>query len=243
MSDLRVDAVFLDLDSTILDESYVIAASIAACTVIAAEHPELDAAALGRANYEAWSAYWPEIELGWVLGTVSTDELRHETWHRTLDRFGASSEELIARASEVHHEFELAEYLPFDDVVPLIEELRGRGIKVVVITNGASDVQREKLEVLGLTDLVDGVVVSGELGIEKPDPRIFAAALAVAGVAADRAVHVGDSLRSDVGGALASGITAVWLNREDAVLGPDDPAPDLEVASLAELGVLIEGRG
>ncbi len=235
MNNLPVDAVFLDLDATILDEGYVVAASLAACRVIAAENPELDALALARANYEVWDAYWPEIELGWVLGTVSTDDLRHETWHRTLDRFGASSEKLIARASAVHHEFELAEYLPFDDVVPLVDELRGRGVRLVVITNGASDVQREKLDVLGLTDRFDGIIVSGELGIEKPDPRIFDAALAVAGVSADRAVHVGDSLRSDIGGALASGITAVWLNRTGAVRGPADPQPDLEIGSLDEL--------
>jgi HAD superfamily hydrolase (TIGR01549 family) len=243
VSDRRLDAVFLDLDATLLDESYVVVASVATCRVIAGEHPQLDAAALAQANYEVWTEYWPEVELGWVLGTVSTDELRHETWHRTLDRFGASSEEIIARASALHHEFELAEYLPFDDVMPLINELRGRGVKVVVITNGASDVQREKLDVLGLTDLVDGVIVSGEFGIEKPDPRIFAAALAVAGVTADRAAHVGDSLRADVGGALASGITAIWLNRADAALGPNDPSPDLEVASLAEVALLLDQRG
>jgi putative hydrolase of the HAD superfamily len=234
----RFDAVFLDLDSTLLDESYVVVASVSACQAVAREYPGLDAAALAKANYEVWMAYWPEIEDRWVLGTYSTDELRHETWRRTLARVGRDDEALLARVIEAHHGFELAEYPAFEDVSAALDVFRSNGVKLVVVTNGASDTQREKLDVLGLTDRVDAIMISGELGVAKPDPRIFEAALSAAGVPADRAVHIGDSLRADVGGALAAGVTAVWLNRTGATRAATDPVPDFEVDSLAGLVAL-----
>jgi HAD superfamily hydrolase (TIGR01549 family) len=232
---VSADAVFLDLDSTLLDESYVVVASVAACRVLGNEHPELDAAALAQANYEVWMRYWPEIERDWVLGALTTDELRIETWRRTLVRFGRDDDAVVARVAAVHHEFELAEYRAFEDVHRTVDALRDRGVKLVVVTNGASDTQREKLDVLGLTDRVDAIIVSGELGVAKPDPAVFEAALAAAGVSADRAAHVGDSLHADVGGARAAGITAIWLNREGIELPTAGVRPDRVIRSLDEL--------
>jgi putative hydrolase of the HAD superfamily len=72
------------------------------------------------------------------------------------------------------------------------------------------------LEQLELTHLLDGVVISAEHGAAKPDPSIFARALAVAGVSASKAVHVGDSVDVDVEGARAAGIEPVLLRRDNS---------------------------
>jgi putative hydrolase of the HAD superfamily len=234
-----IGAVFLDLDATLLEENYVVVASVAACRQIAREHPELDAEALARANYEVWMRYWPEIEHDWILGTLTTDELRTETWRRTLVRLGSDDEAIVARVATVHRGFELAEYRPFEDVLPTLDTLRRLGVRLVVVTNGASDTQREKLDVMDITRRVDAIVVSAEVGVAKPDPAIFEAALAASGVRADRAAHVGDSLKADVGGALASGVRAIWLNREGAELLVDAPRPDHVIRSLDELPTLL----
>jgi phosphoglycolate phosphatase-like HAD superfamily hydrolase len=66
----------------------------------------------------------------------------------------------------------------------------------------------EQLERTGLTPLLDGALSSAEVGAPKPDPEIFARALALAGASPEEALHVGDDVEADVGGALAAGLRA-----------------------------------
>ena len=109
------------------------------------------------------------------------------------------------------------------------------GVRVLAVSNwdaGLAGVLQE----VGLLSLLDGVVSSAQVGAAKPDPAIFRAALARAGVAAAHAVHVGDSPAEDVLGARAVGIRAVLLHRDPAAPVPGGLPPDTEViASLAAL--------
>jgi putative hydrolase of the HAD superfamily len=235
-----VGAVLIDLDSTILDEAYVARASYAACVVVAGERPELDPIALAKANFEAWMGYWPKAEIPWILGQLGTDKLRFETWRRTFERFGVDDPAFITHVAKLHYEIELGEYRAFDDVAVILDSAAAHGVKTAVVTNGASDTQREKLRILGIIDRFDALIVSADTAVAKPDPGIFERALSQLGASRSSTVHVGDSLRSDVGGALAAGIGAIWLNREGAERGEDDPVPDREVASLAEVAALWE---
>lgn len=94
-----------------------------------------------------------------------------------------------------------------------IAALRGQGLRVGLVSNW--DVRlHDTLADLGLADGLDAVIVSGEHGCEKPDPRIFALALARLGVAADRWLHVGDDRDDDLTGAIAAGGRA-WLVPDD----------------------------
>jgi putative hydrolase of the HAD superfamily len=235
MTTREFDAVLFDLDSTLVDERYVAIASMAACRELANEHRGLDPLALGQANGETWLRYWAEIEQPWILGRLSTDDLRHEVWRRTLERFDITDEASITQAIETHHRHELAEYLTFPDALPTIHALRDAGVKIGVVTNGATDTQREKLDLLGITPLADAIIVSAEVGAAKPSPEIFESALAALRVERNRVAHVGDSLHADIGGALAAGITAIWLNRRHAERAKGDPVPSREIDSLASL--------
>jgi putative hydrolase of the HAD superfamily len=233
-----IRALMLDLDNTLLDERYVATASRAACDDVAAQHGALDTATLVTANAEEWRAYWPEVESAWTLGRLETSTLRAEIWRRTLDRFGLADEASVASAAASHHGHELRQYPLFDDALPLLESASRAGVLLAIVTNGASDTQREKLAILGIADLFDAIIVSGEVGAAKPDPRIFEVALATLEVDAADAVHVGDSLRLDVGGALAAGIHAVWLNRTGAARSALEPRPDREVSTLDQLAMV-----
>lgn len=79
-------------------------------------------------------------------------------------------------------------------------------------TNGPPDIQRLKLSRSGLAECFDQVVISGETGIGKPDPRVFLLAAERLGTAAADTIMVGDSWERDVVGAARAGMRAVWLS-------------------------------
>ena len=108
-----------------------------------------------------------------------------------------------------------------------------------VITNGPAEVQRAKIELLGVGDLVDFAIISGEFGVAKPDPAIFREALIHAQVAPGEAIFVGDSIEFDMAGARAAGIPAVWLNRHGLVWSESDWRPFREIRSLDEVPLLL----
>lgn len=120
----------------------------------------------------------------------------------------------------------------FDEVPRVLRELRGRGARLIVVSNWDVSLHGVLRET-GIAELLDGVLTSAQERISKPDPRIFERALALAGDAAPaHAWHVGDDPAADVGGAQAAGITPVLLDRD----GSATPAPGVRtVRTLAEL--------
>ena len=80
------------------------------------------------------------------------------------------------------------------------------------MSNNLFDEQREKLEECGLAPFVDALVVSERVGVSKPDPAIFVAALDALQRRAGDAVMVGDSWSADIAGARAAGIHPIWFN-------------------------------
>jgi HAD superfamily hydrolase (TIGR01509 family) len=107
------------------------------------------------------------------------------------------------------------QWVAYDDTRPVLQELSSRGIRIVVLSNAGIDV-RPTLDRAGLTGFIDGVVVSYQVGVVKPDPAIFRLALDTLGRPADQALMVGDSGRDDVGGT-ALGIRTLVLPR---TIGP-----------------------
>lgn len=111
----------------------------------------------------------------------------------------------------------------------LLGSLRDRGLRIAVVANSWPDpprLVRRELDELGVTGLVDAVVLSGEVGARKPEPAIFEAALAALEVDAGAALFVGDRVVDDVAGAAAVGMTtvqALWFRVDDgaAAVEPD----------------------
>jgi len=111
--------------------------------------------------------------------------------------------------------------------------------KVALLTNGAPDLQREKIAASGLGPHFDAIAVSGERGVGKPKPEIFQMLLADLGVTADRAVMVGNSLERDIAGALNANLAAaIWIQ----VPGSEeraDVAPHHTIRGLHEIPALV----
>ena len=100
----------------------------------------------------------------------------------------------------------------FDDALPAIDELKKRGLTVGLISNVRRD-QEDLLKGLGLMERLDLIITSHEVGADKPDPRIFMAALEQAGVQATDSIYVGDLYDIDVLGARGVGIKPLLLDR------------------------------
>ena len=96
----------------------------------------------------------------------------------------------------------------------------------VVVTNGTGRLQRAKLDAAGLAAHVDAVITSGEHGAAKPQPSIFRAALALAGVAAADAVMIGDHPRHDLAGARRVGMAAILIRSPWLDVPPGETALD-----------------
>jgi putative hydrolase of the HAD superfamily len=124
-------------------------------------------------------------------------------------------------------------FRPYAEVPAVLRALRDRGAALVVVSNWDVSLH-DVLDETGIAPLVDHAVTSAELGAGKPDPAIFAHALALAGARAHEALHAGDSLVADVEGARAAGIDAVLVARDGA------PAPP-GVRAVATLEGLLGG--
>ncbi|MDQ3643889.1 MAG: HAD-IA family hydrolase [Actinomycetota bacterium] len=105
------------------------------------------------------------------------------------------------------------EFTAFSDAEPALRALRDRGLRLVAVSNWDCSLP-VWLDSAGIGALLDGVVCSAEVGAAKPSPAIFRAGLAIAGVQAGEALHVGDSMFNDVEGARAAGIRAVLVARD-----------------------------
>jgi putative hydrolase of the HAD superfamily len=123
-------------------------------------------------------------------------------------------------------------FRPFPEVPGVLRDLRARGAFLVVVSNWDVSLH-EVLEQTGLRPLLHAVLTSAEIGEAKPGGAMFRAALELAGAAPEEAVHAGDSVEHDVGGALAAGMSAVLVDREGAA--PPVPA-GVRVVRTLDLG-------
>jgi putative hydrolase of the HAD superfamily len=165
----------------------------------------------------------------------------------------------LSRAQLTEAMLDSLRFSAYPDAPPALAALRARGLRLVVVSNWDVSLPTVLADA-GLAEALDGVLTSAAVGAPKPAPAIFAAALELAGVAPERAVHVGDSLAHDVAGARGAGVAPVLLCRDGEGAGRNlaesdagggdiggdtgnDPAADLAqtppgvpvIASLAEL--------
>jgi putative hydrolase of the HAD superfamily len=145
------------------------------------------------------------------------------------DAVGVVALQIVRRWEQAAH-FEL-----YDDVLPVLRELRGRGLKLGLVSNTSRDLGAF---VRHFAVDVDAWVASGSYGKVKPSPLIFRAALDLVGCQAESAVMVGDSPSDDVAGARAVGMRAILLDRAGRF-----PAEPDRLSSLLELPALLGLEG
>ncbi len=118
----------------------------------------------------------------------------------------------------------------FPDAISTLTELRRRGYRLGIVSNWDTRL-RGIAEGLGLTAMVDAVIISAEAGVRKPNPGIFELALERVGARPEESMHVGDLVEEDVEGARRAGVRPVLMDREGRATGQDVTV----IRSLSEL--------
>jgi HAD superfamily hydrolase (TIGR01509 family) len=140
---------------------------------------------------------------------------RHwDVFNRTVALYPGIKPDLIAALYAVMPD----QWVPFVDTLPVLRELKSRGVRIVVLSNIGLDI-RPLLDRVGVSGLLDGVVLSFEVGLVKPDPAIFARALELLEVPGSQTLMVGDSPRDDVGGVSLKIRTLILPRTEGPVHG------------------------
>ena len=157
---------------------------------------------------EAWGAGYSQVRAALGTGQLS----KAEGFERILRAGGAQARPDLVRALvELDRELLLGSARLYDDALPFLAALRSRGIKVAIVSN-CSEHTRDLLENNGVAALADSLVLSYEVGAEKPAEEIFTSALDQLGVTARQALFVDDQ-PSYCAGAAHMGITAVQIAR------------------------------
>lgn len=228
--------VFFDVDDTLVD--FDAAARRGFAEALGAD-----------ADYAQWvelsKAHFPRF----TSGERSFGEMRDERMMAFLASLGQVVDRETAAATEERRMALIeARYELFPDVEACLAAVRSRGLSIGLITNNESAHQRRKIAATGLEPLIDEAIISGEVGVAKPDPAIFDVACQRLQVDAAEAVHVGDRLFDDVHGALQAGLAAVWLARPAVVSDEEAQAGASEfgvpvIRSLDQLPELLDYIG
>jgi putative hydrolase of the HAD superfamily len=256
-------ALIFDLDDTLMVEEASAEAAFRATCGFAAQKSGVDPERLYTNIRESCRSFWHDsparsycLEVGissweglWAEFSGDDENLRilaewapvyrRNSWVEALRRCGCDGDDTFAKElGEKYIQERRQRHIVYDDVLPVLNHLR-QNHKLALLTNGSPDLQRAKLKAPGLADFFHTIVVSGEVGLGKPDPRIFEMTLNHLDATPNLAAMIGNSLKSDIAPALKLGLLAIWVNREGKVRN-NVIVPDAEVSDLKQLINVLE---
>jgi len=228
----RPDAIFFDMDGTILDWQTGMEESwLAACEA------HCDGSFAPARMHEAIRArrtwFWDDAERS-RTGRLDLDAASREIVRHAFVDLNLEASDRAHRIADDYRARRTAQIAPYAGAIETLETLRVRGTRMALLTNGGATSQRQSIERFGLERYFDCIVIEGEFGVGKPDERVFRHALAATGSVPKRAWMVGDNLEADIAPAVRLGLHAVWVSGNGAA-PPDGVRPHRVVRSIAEL--------
>jgi len=203
--------VLFDLDDTLFDHQYCSRAGLIAVQRTYAGRIDGDIDEV-EFVYRTLLEEWHEKVLD---GSISIDESRVERFRSLLsDEQAVATDDESRAAARCYREAYLAAFRPVPGAIELLQRVKAER-SIGIVTNHILSEQVKKIATIGVDPFVDELVVSDEVGVAKPDARVFETALSRLGGTPDEAVMIGDSWSSDILGATGLGIRAIWLNRYD----------------------------
>ena len=227
---MRYDAVFLDVDGTLLWVDLDVEGYVEDLAPYAAN----GSLTVERAKRPVWEGLRRHIE----------ENIEHRTQEDLAD-FKRRNAEITASELSIRAPTDLLagvaerriSFNPYPESEAVLRRLRETGVGMYVVSNWDLGLF-EVLEDLDWMRYFDGVVVSAVSGVEKPDPRLFEEALEASSVGRDRVVHVGNDPVTDISGAAEAGIDTVLVDRKGNIAAPE---ATFVIPDLSELPDLVRG--
>jgi putative hydrolase of the HAD superfamily len=229
-----IKAILFDIDDTLFDRKQ---AQLKVLHKIVDSLPEvfstLDFHRVAEASAESDRLTIAEFDAG-----ATSDGIRDRRNKLLLKILGLP--EIIApKLSEIYiRELPVCD-APVAGAVQLIRELSGK-YELGAVSNGLPDVQYGKLETIGVRNMLSCIVLSEEIGMRKPDPKIFLYAARLLGRQPDECLFVGDSYTSDIVGAKNAGMCACWFNPAKSPIQSEEIKPDFVVNNLLDIPALLK---
>ncbi len=229
-----IQAVFFDIDDTLVDDAAATRAG--ALSLFHRYRDRLDGA--HEHLMQRWNTLLDHHFKRYLRGETSFIGQRRA---RIRDLFGLTPGQMpdteVDAVHTVYEECKEAARRLVPDAVETLDALGG--FRLGVISNGSSTQQRQKLASVGILDRFAAVVISGDIGVAKPQPEIFQAACDAMGASPSDCVHVGDRLDVDALGARNAGLTGVWF---DSGGTGGAPAGVPTISRLSDLPALVLQR-
>lgn len=225
-----LEVLFFDIDGTLLE--YGLEPDAALRQACAAQG--IDASLDHHAYYVLYRVVQAERP------RAGYEEVSDEAYRRLLATRGWDEPALARRVAARYRRDRLASIELYPETLEVLDALRGNHT-LGVISNGPGEIQRAKVEKFDLQRYFETIVISGEVGTDKPEAAIFRLALERIGAEAAQTGHIGDNPRDDVQGARDAGLTSIWVNRGVFPSPRGGATPHHEVQDLGELLPLVAG--
>lgn len=235
-----IKAVFFDLDGTLCDSDT--AWNIAQSETfqrLRKHYPHVS----GEAITEAWTTVHQRLFQQLDAGKCAMAEVRDSRFPCLFNELSLLTDRTMEELSDFFCSRYLTSLRLYEDAT-VLDELHA--YYVGIITNGAhdehTDSQLSKVRHLGLSERIQSLTISGEIGIRKPKIEIFKVACERADVLPKEAVYIGDTIQNDIVGANRAGMASIFINRksEKAIPETAEEQPDYAVSSLYDVLSCLE---
>jgi putative hydrolase of the HAD superfamily len=232
-------AMLIDMDDTILSaygRPEIAWNKVAA--EFAGELAPLSPQQVAAAILESGRKFWATAEAAWRLKLAEARHIVVRDGFAALAATGqpALSIDLAVRLADRLTAYREEEMFMFPGAHDAIDALKARGVKLALVTNGAADTQRAKVERFALTHRFDHIQIEGEHGFGKPEERAYLHAMQVLGVTAPETWMIGDNLEWEIEVPQRLGIYAIWMDAHgDGLPAATTVKPDRIIRSLSEL--------
>lgn len=189
--------------------------------------------------YEIYEEYNLRLWALYAEGKITKEHLNAERYSHPLRVVGAPDPEAIGAQfwDEAMKRLPLGSRL-MPHAKEILTYLRPK-YKMYILSNGFTELQSRKMQSAGIAHYFDGMILSEDIGVNKPNPAIFIHALQVAGSTAEESLMIGDNYEVDIEGAQRVGIDQVFYNISKKDLNPEHPQPTFTVTSLLELKEIL----
>ncbi len=228
-------ALIFDLDDTLISDDALTERSWRYVCAVFAQELGVGAEELYRLLREFTGNYWADSD-NHRRGRQDLYRTRRDIVAEALRQNGLGSAEIGYRLADSYsaEKERLMELLP--GALEVLVLARQKQVRLALLTNGGSQMQRSKIERFNLAGYFDYIQIEGELGIGKPETQAFQNCLKALDAGAEASWMIGDDLKRDIGGAAQAGIKGVWVDWRNKGLAPGSQTePFLIIQNITEL--------